>query len=184
MSNKNQTSVRKISWILNSTDRDGCYVWSCQIKHDRTKGLLSDLMGKVRQACCSCYWWYVTPEPRLSFINTSKEAVRSDTVNRKSRLMTTCLHRLTVCVLCVFSKQGKRWSSSEWGSIKMHPVVNANSFMAPYQKQVRTPRFSNWDTQTRVSQVPLVVRDCQSKNGRRQQMTQEEIKSRMASKTN
>lgn len=96
-----------------------------KIKHARTKGLLFDLMGKLRQACCSCYWWYVTLEPHL---NTSKEAVRSDTVNRKSRLMTICLHGFWLCASCVYFKnRGKGgpvqsegpWKCTQWW-MQMH----------------------------------------------------------------
>lgn len=96
------TTIEKIKWILNSTGAV-FEVVKDQTCCDKRPPVWLD--GKSqRQACCSCYWWYVTLEPHLSFINTSKGAVRSDTVNRKSRPMTICLHE---CPLCIF-KTGEK----------------------------------------------------------------------------
>lgn len=126
----------KILWIWNWTGRDG----SSEVVKDQTcwdKRSSVWLDGKSqRQACCSCYWWYVTLEPHLSFINTSKEAIRSDTVNRKSRPMTIWLHDVhldSVCVLHVFSNQGKtfRWSSLECGSVKDAPSGECKLIYGP-----------------------------------------------------
>lgn len=141
------TTIEKIKWILNSTGAV-FEVVKDQTRRDKRSPVWLD--GKSqRQACCSCYWWYVTLEPHVSFINTSKEAVRSDTVNRKSRPMTICLHVVWLWVPSVyFQNRGKGGPVSSACLEKMLPVVNANLFTAPYRKQVRTPRFSKWDKDT------------------------------------
>lgn len=121
------TTIEKIKWILNLTAAVFEVVKDQRCWDKRSPVWLD---GKSqRQACCSCYWWYVTLEPHLSFINTSKEAFRSDTVNRKSRPMTICLH--VVSALCVFSKQGKGWSSFKCMFVKNAPCGECKLIYGP-----------------------------------------------------